>query len=235
MISVIFPTYNEAGNLKRLIGRTVKALKGVRHEIIVVDDNSPDKTWQLAQRLKRQYLQVRVVRRMDQRGLTSAINYGVKIAKGRVVGWMDADLSHPPELLPVMATTIKKSGAVVASRYLKGAEDKRELWLQVLLSRLINKLCQWLLNPQITDYTSGYILLNKRYFKKLKLEGDYGEYFIRLMADLSRLGVKIKEVPYINVNRVYGQSKTATSIWGLVIRGRKYLYTLASLCIKKYY
>lgn len=233
MISIIFPTYNEAGNLKFLVERTNQALKGIRYEIIVVDDNSPDKTWQLAQRLKRQYPQIRVLRRMGQRGLTSAISDGVKIAKGRVVGWMDADLSHPPELLPAMVAVFKNNGAVVASRYLKGAEDKRNLWLQVLLSRLINKMCQWLLGLQVTDYTSGYILLNKRYFKKLELGGDYGEYFIRLMADLSRLGVRIKEVPYINVNRVYGQSKTATNVMGFAKRGIKYLITLFSLWLKK--
>ena len=235
MISIIFPTSNEAGNIKPLVERTSRALKGIKHEIIVVDDNSPDKTWQLAQRLNRKFPQIRVLRRINKRGLTSAINDGIKIAKGRVVGWMDADLSHPPELLPAMAAALKNYEAVVASRYIKGAKDKRNLWLQVLLSRLINKMCQWLLDPQVTDHTSGYILLNKRYFKKLRLRGDYGEYFIRLVADLNRLGVKIKEAPYINVNRVYGQSKTAINSWGLFIRGRKYLWTIISLWLKKYW
>jgi len=233
MISIIFPTYNESGNIEPLIERTSKALKRIQHEIIVVDDNSPDKTWQLAEKLQNKFPQLKVIRRTNTRSLTSAINDGINMAKGSMVGWMDADLSHPPELLNTMIKAVKNSDAVVASRYLQGAADKRRLWLQVMLSRLINKLCQLLLNSQITDYTSGYILLKKSYFKKLKLKGDYGEYFIRLMADLSRLEAKIKEVPYINVNRVYGQSKTATNILGLIIRGRKYLFVMINLWLKK--
>src|SRR3989344_4321344 len=121
MISLIFPTYNEAGNIKSLIVRSSKALAGVKHEMIVVDDNSPDKTWKIVAELIHKLPQLRLLRRKKVRGLTSALNDGIKLARGSIVGWMDADLSHPPELLPSLVKAMETNDAAVASRYLHGA------------------------------------------------------------------------------------------------------------------
>ena len=232
MISIIIPTYNEAKNIQTLINQISSSLKNNQFEIIVVDDDSPDKTWQVVKKLAKKDSRIKLIHRTNQRGLTSAFNAGIKASRGSIIGWLDADLSHPPKLLTQMVKQIKTHDAVIASRYVKGAKDKRGLFLAVILSRIINLLSQLTLYKDITDYTSGYILLKKKFLTK-PLKGDYGEYFISLVFQLKKNKAKIKEIPYISLNRIHGQSKTATSLFGFITRGKKYIMTIVSLCLKK--
>lgn len=234
MISIIIPTYNEAGNIAILINQISRILKGEKHEIIVIDDDSPDKTWQVVKELQRKNSSIKLYRRLNQRGLTTALNYGIGKSHGEIIGWLDADLSHPPRLLPLMAKYIKQYDAVIASRYIKGAKDNRGIFVAVLFSRIINLLAQAFLFKDLTDYTSGYILVKKKHLSSIILKGDYGEYFIDLLFKLKKSGAKIKEVPYISVARIHGQSKTATSFFGFIKRGYKYLFTIIKLWLKKF-
>ena len=98
MISIIIPTYNEADNIKILINQISSALKGNKYEIIVVDDDSPDKTWEIVKKITRRNSQIKLIHRTQERGLTSALNAGIKASHGSIIGWLDADLSHPPNL-----------------------------------------------------------------------------------------------------------------------------------------
>lgn len=232
MISIIIPTYNEADNISTLINQIRAALKKHPHEIIVVDDNSPDKTWHLVKKLTQKHKNIRLIHRTKERGLTSAFNAGIKASRGSTIGWLDADLSHPPKLLTQMVKQLKTHDAVIASRYVKGAKDDRGLFFAVFFSRVINKIAQLCLFQDVTDYTSGYILLKKKYLTS-PLVGDYGEYFINLVFDLKKAKAKIIEVPYISLNRQHGQSKTATNLLGFIKRGIKYIITLVKLCLKK--
>ncbi|MEK7513758.1 MAG: glycosyltransferase, partial [Patescibacteria group bacterium] len=202
-------------------------------EIIVVDDNSPDKTWQIVQQLSQKNHHLRLIRRINQRGLTSAFNRGIQSSQGDIIGWLDSDLSHPPALLDQMYKKLKMCDAVVASRYIRGAKDSRKEITAVIFSRLINLLSQILLDWSLTDFTSGYILVKKIYLSSITLQGDYGEYFIDLLLKLKRAGALIKEIPYNNVSRVFGESKTGGNIWALLYRGRKYIITIFSLWLKK--
>lgn len=233
MISIIIPTYNEAGNITALINEIRLALTGQQYEIIVVDDNSPDKTWQLVTKISLKNKRVKLIRRMDERGLTSAFNQGIDQSRGEIVGWLDADLSHPPVLLKKMIAQLVRYDVVVASRYVAGGSDLRQEKTAVILSRLINRLAQVCLFKDFTDYTSGYILLNKSLLKKYRLIGDYGEYFLELIFYLKKNGKKIKEIGYINVSRRTGESKTATNWLGFLRRGIKYLITLFYLWLRK--
>ena len=130
-VSVVFPTYNEAENIVTLIRRTDNALQNYNREIIVMDDDSPDKTWLLAQNEKNP--RVKVVRRINKRKLVTAIQEGIDAANGKVVVWMDADLSMPPELIPKLLARMNRADIVVGSRYAPGGRDKRPL-LRVLSS-----------------------------------------------------------------------------------------------------
>ena len=111
-ISIVLPTYNEAGNIELLIDRTLQALGsypgGV--EVVVVDDDSPDKTWQLVARKAAQDRRVRLIHRRGESGLTSAISRGIHEALGEWVGWMDCDMSMPPEQWPQLADTLAGGG-----------------------------------------------------------------------------------------------------------------------------
>lgn len=233
IISIILPTFNEAENLPILIREIAKFLKGESLEIIVIDDDSPDKTWQIAEKLAKQY-PLKVYRRINERGLTSALNLGLKKAKGKFIGWLDADLSHPPKFLPQLLKNLKNYDVVVASRYVEGGKDKRNNKKVVFFSWLTNKFAQFFLFSDFRDYTSGYLLAKKEVFKNLELEGDYGEYFIKLIFDLKKKGIGIKEIPYRNVDRKKGKSKTASNFLGFFKRGYKYLWTIFKLAFWRF-
>src|SRR5438270_11443731 len=110
-VSVVLPTFNERGNIGELIAAIQRALNDP--EIVVVDDNSPDGTWQLVQTLADQNPRVRLVRRTAERGLTSAIQRGIDESHGDVVFWMDCDFSMPPATMPWLLKQIE-AGADVA-------------------------------------------------------------------------------------------------------------------------
>lgn len=229
MISIILPTYNEAGNIALLINKIILALKGYRLEIIVVDDDSPDKTWQIASRLAKKNPQIRLFRRFHTRGLTSAFNLGIAESRGSIVGWLDADLSHPPELLGKMILSLSQFDVVTLSRYLPGSGDKRQNNLAVYLSYIVNFFARVCLGKSLTDYTSGCILAKKKLFDNFSLTGDYGEYFIDMIVRFRRLGYKIKEIPYNCLPRLKGESKTASNLLGFLKRGLKYIFTIIKL------
>lgn len=233
-VSIVIPTFNEAENLPILVREITKFLKGQSLEIIVIDDDSPDKTWRVAEKLVKD-CPLQVFRRRNERGLTSALNLGIKKSKGKILGWLDADLSHPPKLLPCLLKNLENYDVSVASRYIKRGKDKRSDKKLVISSWFINKLAQFFLFSDFKDYTSGFCLAKREVFKDLVLQGDYGEYFIKLIFDLKKRGVKIKEVPYVNVDRKRGASKTVGIFWGFFRRGYKYLWMIFKLLILRFF
>src|SRR3989344_9502149 len=132
-VSVVLPSYNEKDNIAEAIERIEKSLGPKLLEIIVVDDNSPDGTWKVVEDLKDS--KVRLIRRMNEKGLASALSRGIKESRGSIVVWMDCDLGLPPEDLPHLVAAIE-SGADVAigSRYVKGGADER-VWFRGFLSK----------------------------------------------------------------------------------------------------
>ena len=119
MLSIILPTYNEAENIVKLISLIDKELEGVKYEIIVVDDDSPDGTAKKAHALSKQY-PVTVILRENERGLASATKCGFNEAKYPLIGVMDSDLQHNPKYLkPMLAQIAHGADMVIGSRYLK--------------------------------------------------------------------------------------------------------------------
>jgi dolichol-phosphate mannosyltransferase len=222
-VSIIVPTINEEKNINLLISEISRAFKSYQLEIIVIDDNSTDKTAQIVKKIQKKKKNVFLYVRKKEKGLTSALNFGLSKTKGEIIGWLDADLSHPAHNFSKMIEEFPKQDVVVASRYLPEAKDVRNKFIQVLFSRLLNKICQMVLYTSFTDYTSGFILVKRKTFKNYKLTGDYGEYFIDMIAYFHRQKFNIKELPYHNIARIYGYSKTATNPIHLIIKGRKYL------------
>lgn len=227
-VSVVLPTFNEAGNIGRLIEKLRPVLPPAS-EIIVVDDDSPDRTWEVVEGLRGKYPGLRLLRRIGRRGLTSALREGIEAARGCYVFWMDCDLSMPPELLPRLLEALRNHDIVVASRYVPGGEEKGHSLLGSFLSRWICLWASWVLDRSIKDYTSGYIGTRKEVLAAVPLEGDYGEYCIAFLYRALRKGYRIIEIPYTCVPRHSGESKTATHLWGYLKRGRKYLTTLIRL------
>ncbi|MBF0289570.1 MAG: glycosyltransferase, partial [SAR324 cluster bacterium] len=221
----------------RLIDAIDNHLSEFSHEIIVIDDDSPDKTWQLVAKKIETSPHVRLICRTTEQGLTSAYNRGIDESRGDVLVWMDCDFSHPPEKIPEMLSLLSDEvHAVVASRYKSGGKDMRGslLNLPVFLSWLLSEMTIRILGINVRDVTSGFIAIDRQALRSIKgLRGDYGEYFIDLVYRVIQNGYHIIEIPYNCVPRQYGESKTATSTWGFIRRGVKYLRTVALLKLMK--
>jgi dolichol-phosphate mannosyltransferase len=231
IVSVVLPTFNEAGNIVALIERVTAALDGVAHEILVMDDRSPDGTAQLAREAAQRYPQAQVIERDPPAGLTRSILDGIERSRGTFVAWMDCDFSHPPELLPELLAPLCAATAdlTCASRYVHGGVDDRGDATAVLASRVITLLGQWFIDRRVLDYTTGYVMAPRALLLELGLRGDYGEYCIDLLGRAALRGYRVRELPYQSVPRAAGESKTATNLLGFVRRGWRYLMVIARL------
>lgn len=226
MVSIILPTYNEGENIIPLIEGLFANIKQ-SFEIIVVDDNSPDMTWKTV--LDYNKKEVRVIRR-EERGLPAAIERGLKEIQGEIVGWMDADGSMPPSVLPEMISNLDQYDIAIGSRYIRGGKDARSL-LRVVTSKIINWFAQSLLGFDIKDYDSGFIVFKKKVLQKVPFpsKGGYGDYFIEFIFRCKKVGFKIKEVPYTFEDRKKGKSKTTASLFSFFILGIGYLRRIVYL------
>lgn len=231
-VSVVLPTFNESENIGNLISAIQKQLPGC--EVIVVDDNSPDGTWRIVEEIGKNNSLVRLIRRTDERGLTSALSRGIKEAAGETIIWLDCDFSMPPDTIPLLLERIE-SGADVAigSRYAAGGSDSRGEWMPMAFSWVINKSAAMLLDGSVTDYTSGFVAARSAVLKELQLHGDYGEYCIDFLGRALRRGFTVVEVGYVCKPRRLGESKTALSFWGFLRRGRKYVATIIRLMVQR--
>jgi dolichol-phosphate mannosyltransferase len=229
-VSVILPTFNERDNILPLITSLLTHLSAAPVEIIVVDDNSPDGTGDLVADFAAGHDHVRLLKRIDERGLTSAIAAGIRAARGPVVMWMDCDLSMPPAVAPALVAAIDQGADLaVGSRYVTGGRDAGHSLMAQAFSRAINLFAMLLLGRQVHDYTSGFIAARRSVFDRIALRGDYGEYCIDLLARSQRRGFSIREVPYTCTPRHAGESKTALNAWGYLRRGSKYVDTILRL------
>lgn len=228
LVSVVLPTYNEAGNIGPLI-ETLLAHLPTESEVVVVDDDSPDLTWETVEDLSRKDGRIRLIHRIGRRGLTSAIQEGIEAARGTYIFWMDCDFSQPPEMISELLKALEQVDIVVASRYVPGGAEKGHSPLGSFLSKMICWFASRVLSSQIKDYTSGYIGTRKEILTALPLRGDYGEYCIDFLFRAHKKGFRILEIPYTCVPRRSGESKTATNLRGYLIRGRKYIGAILQL------
>jgi len=119
-VSVIFPTYNERDNIGPLI-REVRKYAPADTEIIVVDDNSPDGTWRVVEEMQKEVPNLHLIRRMDKRGLASALRDGIAASKGGIIVWSDCDFSMPPaRIADLLAAIAGGLDVAVCSLYVKG-------------------------------------------------------------------------------------------------------------------
>lgn len=229
-VSIILPTFNERENIVALIRAIQKSFDNAV-EIIVVDDDSPDGTWQIVENIAGE--NVKILRRLDQKCLTTAIMDGIALSKGDVVGWMDCDFSMPPEVLPNLAKALDECDIAIGSRYIEGGRDVRNTRVGIIGSVLINYFAKFLLDSSITDYTTGFVVARKKVVQDIGLKGDYGEYCIDLLYRAIKKGYTVKELPYHCIPRKFGESKTAPSFGKYLQRGTKYIKTILRLKFQK--
>jgi dolichol-phosphate mannosyltransferase len=209
LVSIVLPTYNEQHNIIEAVESVIQQV-GDPVEVIVVDDDSPDDTYHIVTGMGDD--RVRAIKRISTRGLASAINRGIIETRGEFIGWMDADLSMPAELLPVMIEKLKDYDIVIGSRYAEGGRDARS-WLRVVASRMINGLATIVLGFGIKDYDSGFIVMRRDVLDRVTLmPTGYGSYFVEFIYACCKKGLRVLEVPYTFNDREKGVSKSAPSV-----------------------
>jgi dolichol-phosphate mannosyltransferase len=205
-VSMVVPTYNERERLEHFVRALVRVLEGagLQGEIIIVDDNSPDGTGEVADRLTRE-LPVRVVHRSGKLGLGSAVMAGFAVATGDVLGVMDADVSHPPERVPVLIAALGETGAdvVIGSRYVPGGGTRNWPLSRRVMSRAACLVAR-LVTP-VHDAASGFFVLRRPVIHGVEIKAAGFKICLELLV---RGAVRsVVEVPYVFSDRAAGQSK----------------------------
>ena len=224
-VSVIVPTFNEAGNITELIDRIHVALEEISHEIIVVDDDSPDETWRIARDHVEDNDRVRVIRRFEDRGLSSAVLAGMAVAEGAALAVIDADLQHDEAALPEMIANVLENGADICvgtrsgsgGSYGKWSRRRRAAsWIAALLARSV-------LRVNTSDPMSGYFVIARSTYERIA-PGINPRGFKILLEFIGRDdGLTIAEVGYRFRNRTRGETKLSGAV------ARNYLIAILDL------
>jgi len=212
-VTIVSPTYNEAENVPRLVQDVGAVLSGIDYELLIADDDSPDRTWAVAQELAAKNPRVRVVRRTSGRGLSPAVIEGFLSSSSDYVGVIDADLQHDPAILPRMVAALD-SGAEIAvgSRYIEGGATGTWNAARRFQSWVATKLAQTFLGVELTDPMSGYFVLRRDDFNRILTQLDSGGFKI-LLEIIARLAPsRLEEIPYTFRSRVAGRSKLSSKV-----------------------
>ena len=223
MISLVVPTYNERGNIAALVERTGEALAstGEPFELIIVDDNSPDGTADAVRALQGIRPWLRLLVRTKARGLSTAVMAGWDIAHGDVLGCMDADLQHPPEVLSKLVESLRTTRAdvVVASRHVRGGGVSDWSLARRFVSWTATVLATMILPGtlgEVRDPMSGFFLLRRHVIRGAVLKPRGYKILLEVLAKGDY--ALVREVPFVFEERVEGGSKIGSSImWDYMV------------------
>ncbi len=212
VVSVVLPTYNEAGNIVSMLQRLDAALVGVPHELIVVDDDSPDGTSRLAQDYAADHPGVHVIRRSAERGLSSAVLTGMRAGRGGVLAVIDADGQHDESILPEMIERVLAGADLcVGSRAVEGGGYGEWSHLRRFASWTATSMAQVLLGINVTDPMSGFFVVSRAHYERL--EGRVNPRGFKILLEfLSRSDPVTEEVGYVFRNREHGETKLSGSV-----------------------
>jgi len=231
-ITIMIPTYNERENLQKLINSIYSVCKSnnIKPEFIIVDDNSPDGTGEIAEQLKNKYkkkFRMHIIHRKE-RGRGTAGIAGFKLAiqlKNKYIIEMDADFSHDPKYIPDFIKAIKKYDVVIGSRYVGFGRIEKRSFVRNVVSFFANIYIRAMLGMKIRDMSSGYKCYRKEVlesidFSKIKSKG----YSIgaEMLYIIKKKGFTLYEIPIVFRNRRAGKSKagigeTLRYLWTILI------------------
>ena len=228
-VSIILSTYNEATEIEFTISEIIRRIPGA--EIIVVDDNSPDGTYEILKKIS--YPNIKIFCRKKTRGLASAFLLGLIESKGDVVGWIDSNLGILVEKLPSMVSLLSQHDIVVMSRYVAGGEDKRSL-LRIFTSFVINFFSKLFLSSSIKDYTSGMFVMKRSVLESVvPIAYGHGEFFIEFIYRAFKKGNKIIEIPISQPPDKESISKTTSSVLRFCSIGFSYFFRILNSLFRK--
>lgn len=216
--SMVVPTFNESHNLDELIARLKPAIAaevGESYEIIVVDDDSPDKTWEKAAAIAVQDPHIVAVRRVDERGLATAVVRGWQASRGELLGVIDGDLQHPPEVTARLIAAMRNGADLaVASREAEGGGTSDWSFVRLMISRGSRMLGKILLPGvlgKVTDPMTGFFVIRRSAIEDVTLAPCGYKILVELLA---RARLKnIVEVGYVFCSRKRGESKASMMVF----------------------
>jgi dolichol-phosphate mannosyltransferase len=223
-LSVVVPTFNERDNVIALFRKLEVALAGIAWEVIYVDDNSPDGTWDVVRALARENSRVRCIRRIGRRGLSGACIEGILASSAPCTAVIDADLQHDETRLPKMLALLQGGEAdlVVGSRYIEGGSAESFDKQRAGASMLATEVAKRVLRVEIADPMSGFFMIRRDRFEQLAPQLSTQGFKILLdIVATARGSLRIKEIPYTFGSRLHGESKldsvVALDFLGLVL------------------
>ena len=221
-LSLVIPTFNEAGSVGPLVERLEAALRGLRWEALFVDDDSPDGTAEIIARMGERKTYLRCLKRVGRRGLSSACIEGFAATAAPIIAVMDADLQHDEALLPRMLAMLKRGDAelVSGSRYLPGGGVGEHSFLRSCISSGGNRVARALLGFGLSDPMSGFFMFKREILQRCDLQGLSGAGF-KILLDLLAAAnppVAFRELPYVFRPRHAGSSKFNPRIGLLFLR-----------------
>jgi dolichol-phosphate mannosyltransferase len=225
-LAMVVPTLNEAGNIHKVLSQITDALVGTQYDyrIIVVDDGSTDGTVEKAREWNERDPRIRVILRSGERGLAGAVLHGWSQCPADLLGVMDADLQHPPELLPELLKGTESADVAIASRYAQSNGTESWNMLRVAVSRLSTLAAAPLIskrNLRVTDPMSGFFVLHAGCIQGLTFQTTG---FKLLLEILVRGRIRtVLEIPYHFGLRQSGKSKASAAV------ALHYLYLLSQL------
>lgn len=209
MTSIIVPAYDE----EEVIADFIHDLEKKVHlrpvwELVIVNDGSKDRTAEIITRLAKKYQNIRLVNHDVNKGLGAAIATGISSAHGEIIVEMDADMTHPPELIPKLVKAVQGGAdAAFASRYVPGGGMQNVPDWRVALSVAANKSFALFLGLPVKDTTAGFRAYRASLVKQFRVERPGFAVQLELTTKLAKHRAKIVEIPYMLVNRKQGSSK----------------------------
>jgi len=242
-LSIVIPTYNESENIIRLVREiAIKIPQDIGTEILIVDDNSPDGTGSLVNRFVQESdfdvghsdsrpLTIKVIHRHRRDGLMCAVLDGIKTSRGKNILVMDADFSHPPQLIPRIISELKNESncVVIGSRYAKGGTTVGVPLKRLIISFGATRIARYGLNvKEVQDPMSGFFALPRHVLKDIDFNTQGFKILLEILVK-KQSHVTVKEIPYTFTVRKYGHSKLdlkvlvdyTKAVWSLYKYGRK--------------
>ena len=213
---IVIPTYNEIDNIERLLGRLMNVSPDI--EVLVVDDGSPDGTGALVKGFTATHSRIHLLERTEKNGIGPAYIAGFKWALERdyeAIIEMDADLSHRPRYLPKFFKEIKNYDMVVGSRWMPGGRIANWPVSRVILSRLANIYCKWILQVPIYDMTGGFVCYRRALLESIDfnaIKSDGYSFQIEMKFRALCLKYRLFETPITFTDRKAGSSKISKKI-----------------------
>jgi len=228
-ISIILSTFNEEIAIEKTINEIQKYIKNV--EIIVVDDNSTDKTFEILKRLQNQ--NIKIFLRKKNKGLASAFLLGLINTQGDIIGWVDSNMTSIVKIFPEMIRNLENNDIVILSRFVDGGKDERNM-IRKWSSYILNKFTKFVLNSKINDLSSGIFVMNKKVLlDTLPIASGHGEFMIEFLYNAERRGNKIKEISYTQPVDEEGNSKSYPNIFKFSILGFFYFIRILQIFIRR--